>query len=121
VDTTVTVGYSWKKFWHANFGDNEVHSNPLLTPYANQLSFTLGLGNAQHRGWNAAGTVAYDVREAKLLYEEAQVTYNTDCCGFSAQYRRINVGLRDETQLFIAFAIANVGTFGTLRKQDTLF
>jgi LPS-assembly protein len=121
VDTSVDVGYTFKKNWHANFGDNEVHSNPLLTPYANQYHFTLGLGNAQRRGWNAAGTVAYDVREQKLLYEEAQVTFNTDCCGFSAQYRRINVGLRDETQLFISFAIANVGTFGTLRKQDTLF
>ena len=63
----------------------------------------MGLGDAQRRGWNAAGTLAYDVRENRLLYEEAQVTYNTDCCGFSAQYRRINVGLRDETQLFISF------------------
>jgi LPS-assembly protein len=121
VDSSLDMGYSFKKHWHANFGDNEVHSNPLLTPYANQYHFTLGLGDAQRRGWNTAGTVAYDVRQNKLLYEEAQVTYNTDCCGFSAQYRRINVGLRDETQLFIAFAIANVGTFGTLRKQDQLF
>ena len=27
-----------------------------------------------------------------------QVTYNTDCCGFSVEYHRYNVGIRDEGQ-----------------------
>jgi len=120
VDMSLEVGYRFKNYYF-NAGDNEVHSNPLLTPYADQYHFTLGLGDPQHRGWNAAGSVAYDVRQNKALYETAQITYNTDCCGFSAEYRRINVGLRDETQFFVAFAIANVGTFGTLKKQDRLF
>ena len=121
VDMSLEVGYRFLKNYYFNAGDNEVHSNPLLTPYADQYHFTVGLGDSQHRGWSAASSVAYDVRQDKLLYETLQVTYNTDCCGFSAEYRRINVGLRDETQFFVAFAIANVGTFGTLKKQDRLF
>jgi len=49
------------------------------------------------------------------------VTYNTDCCGISVEYRRFNVGVRDDTEYRIAFAISNVGTFGNLRRQDRIF
>jgi LPS-assembly protein len=49
------------------------------------------------------------------------VTYNTDCCGFSVQYHRYNIGTTDRSQLRIAFAVANIGSFGTLRKQDRMF
>ena len=49
-----------------------------------------------------------------------QVTYNTDCCGISVEYRRFNIGTRDDTQYRIAFAVSNVGTFGTLKKQERI-
>jgi hypothetical protein len=51
----------------------------------------------------------------------AQVACNTDCCGFGVQHRRVNFGIRDETQFRFAFAIGNLGTVGPLRKQDRLF
>ena len=63
-------------------------------------------------GFNAV----YDYRKQLLLYATSQVTYNTDCCGISVQFGRINTGVRDETLFRIAFSIANVGSFGTLRK-----
>ena len=81
----------------------------------------MGFGDPQHRGWNAATSVAYDRGQNYLQYMTTQVTYNTDCCGLSVEYRRINAGVRDETQFYISFAIANVGAFGTLKKQDRLF
>ncbi len=121
VDSTVEVGYRWKGKYYVNAGDNFINSNPLLTPYADQWRFTVGFGDPQHRGWNAATTVAYDVVENYLQYMVAQVTYNTDCCGLSFEYRRFHAGLRDESQYYISFAIANVGAFGTLKKQDRLF
>jgi len=120
VDSSVEVGYRWKKYY-ANAADNEVHSNLLLTPYADQYRVTVGIGDPQRRGWNVASSMAYDVRQDFLQYAGAQVTYNTDCCGFNVEYRRIHAGLRDETQISWSFAIANVGTFGTLKKQDRLF
>lgn len=121
VDSTVEVGYRWKNKYYVNAGDNLIRSNPILTPYADQWRFTVGFGDPQHRGWNAATSVAYDVKQNYLQYMTTQVTYNTDCCGLSVEYRRINAGLRDETQFYISFAIANVGAFGTLKKQDRLF
>ena len=59
--------------------------------------------------------------QAVVQFSTTQVTYNTDCCGISVQYRRFNFGVRDETQFRFAFAIGNVGTLGSLRKQDRLF
>jgi len=49
------------------------------------------------------------------------VTYNTDCCGFNVEYRRYNAGVRDESRIMFSFSIANVNTFGNLKKQDRLF
>ena len=54
-----------------------------------------------------------------MLYSTAQVTYNTDCCGISVQYGRF--GFRSEQVFRIAFSIANIGSFGTLKRQDRLF
>jgi LPS-assembly protein len=51
----------------------------------------------------------------------AQVTYNTDCCGFSVQYHRFSFGVRNENQFRVAFSVANIGSFGTLKKQERLF
>ena len=121
VDSTVEAGYRWKNKYYVNAGDNLIRSNPILTPYADQWRFMVGFGDPQHRGWNAATSVAYDVRQNYLQYMATQVTYNTDCCGLSVEYRRFHAGLRDESQIYISFAIANVGAFGTLKKQDRLF
>lgn len=121
VDSSLSVDYHfWKKYFFS-VGNFEAHTNPILTPYGNQYHFRTGFGDPQHRGWNAGIDVAYDYRENLLQYMTTQVTYNTDCCGFSVQYRRINVGIRDETKYYFSFSLANLGSVGTLRTQDRLF
>lgn len=120
VDSSLSVDYRWKKYFVsvANF---EAHTDPILAPYGNQYHFRTGLGDPQHRGWNAGVDVAYDYRLGIIQYTTAQVTYNTDCCGFSVQYRRFNFGIRDESKYYFSFSLANLGSVGTLRKQDRLF
>jgi LPS-assembly protein len=56
-----------------------------------------------------------------MQYNNTQISYNTDCCSFSVQYRRFAFGTRNENQFRFAFAIANIGSFGTLRRQERLF
>src|SRR5208283_5526756 len=109
----------WKNYF-ASVGDGNVNINPLLLqpPLVNQPNFRAGYGNQQHRGWNGAYAEVYDIHAKRTLTSSLQVTYNTDCCGFSVEYRRFNFGIRDETQWMFAFSIANIGTFGTLRTQD---
>jgi LPS-assembly protein len=63
----------------------------------------------------------YDRIREQLIYATTQVSYNTDCCGFSIQFRRFSFGLRNENQFRLSFAVANIGSFGTLRNQDRIF
>jgi LPS-assembly protein len=120
VDSTLSVDYRWQKYF-VSAGNNEVHNDPALTPNANQFQLRTGFGDPNHRGWNAAVVTVYDYRQAVILYSTAQVTYNTDCCGLSVEYHRYNVGIVDRSEWRVAFSIANLGSFGTLRKQDRVF
>ena len=104
-----------------SFGHTEVRTNPVVAPNSNQFRGLFGIGNPNKKGWNAAFSAYYDYTRAILQFATTQVTYNTDCCGFSFQYRRFNFGTRDETQYRVAFAISNIGTFGTLKKQERIF
>ena len=93
-----------------------MHNTPALSPSANQFRGTVGFGDLNRRGWNAAFQAIYDYRVGSLLYSVTQVTYNTDCCGFSVQVRRFGFGNRNETVPVLAFSVANIGCFGTLEE-----
>ena len=121
VDSDFSADYRWNKYF-ISAGHNEVHNDPaLLAPAANQFTGRFDYGDANRRGINLGVIAVYDYRKQLLRYATSQVTYNTNCCGISVQLGRINAGIRDETLFRIAFSIANVGSFGTLRKQDRLF
>jgi LPS-assembly protein len=108
-------------------GDSLVRADPVLHAPANQLRFRSGFGDANRRGWSAAVDGVYDFDQGPqynkrvLLYTTAQVTYNTHCCGFSVQWHRFNYFGRNDNQFRVSFAISNISTFGTLRRQDRLF
>lgn len=93
----------------------------VLSPVSNQFRGMIGLGQENRRGWNAGFLAIYDYTVRTLQYANAQVTYNTDCCAYAFQYRRFAFGTRNENQFRFSFAIANIGSFGTLRRQDRLF
>lgn len=121
VNSTVSVDYRWAKYF-LSVGHNQVHTDPVLNTPVNQFHFRAGFGDLNHRGWNAGVDGIYDYRKLVLQYATTQVTYNTDCCGLSLQWRRFDIlGVRYENQFRIAFSVANLGTFGTLRRQDRIF
>jgi LPS-assembly protein len=116
---TIDVRSGFKFF---SLGHYDVKSDPILTPSANQLRALIGYGNDTKKGWNYGASVFYDYRKSLLQYTQAQVTYNTDCCGLSVQFRRIEIiGARNENQFRVAFALSNIGTFGTLKRQEKIF
>lgn len=104
-----------------SLGHTHVRSERLLSPSANQFRGLVGLGAENRRGWNAAFMSIYDYRLGTMQFANTQVTYNSDCCGFSVQYRRFSFGTRNENQFRIAFSVANIGSFGTLRRQERFF
>lgn len=117
-----TASADWRKgSYFVSIGHNEVHSDTNLLPSENQMRASFGVGNQTRRGWNAAFVAIYDYREAILQYAIVQATYNTDCCGFSVQFARLDFGSRNENQYRFAFAVANLGSFGTLKRQERIF
>jgi LPS-assembly protein len=120
VNSTVSVDYRWNQYF-VSVGHNQVHTDPLLNEPVDQFHFRVGVGDPNHRGWNAGIDSVYDLRQHYLQYATVQVTYNTDCCGLSVEWRRFDFGLRDESSFRVAFSIANLGSFGNLRRQDRVF
>jgi LPS-assembly protein len=96
-------------------------SEKKLAPPANQLRSALAYGQENKRGWIAGFNSIYDFRTGVMQFATMQVTYNTDCCGFSVQYRRFGFGTRNENQFRVALSIANIGNFGTLKKTERMF
>ncbi len=93
-----------------------------VPPLFDQIRAQLGYGSPTKRGWSAAANVGFD-REFNLLqYGAAQSSYNWDCCGLSFEYRRFSLGsVRNENQYRFAFTLANIGSFGNLKRQERLF
>ena len=120
VATTASVDWHKGNFF-VSVGHNEIKSETFLLPSEDQVRSSIGVGNRVRKGWNAAFVTVYDYKVGVLDYAILQGTYNTDCCGFSVQFVRFDFGTRDETQYRFAFAVANLGSFGTLKKQEQLF
>jgi len=88
----------------------------------NQYRAVLGYGSQNKRGFSSAFTMGLDARLTQLQYGSAQITYNWDCCGFNVEYRRFALAqVRNENQFRFSFSLANVGSFGNLRRGERLF
>ncbi len=119
-NSTVSVDTRFANYF-ISAGHTLVNTDPVLTAPSNQFRATLGWGDPNRKGLSAGISAYYDYKRSVLEFATVQMTYNTDCCGISAQYRRLNFGTRDESQIRFAFAISNIGTFGTLKRQERIF
>ena len=102
-------------------GHTVVRPNPVVTAPNNQINVLAAIGNQNRKGWNAGISAFYDLDRRILDFATTEITYNTDCCGITVEYRRYNFGTRDDTQYRLSFSIANVGAFGNLRKQERIY
>lgn len=99
-----------------------LQADPLLQPLSNQVRTLFGYGSLNRKGFNAAAGVSYDITNGLLQNQLVQVSYNGGCCGLAVEYRRISLGqVRTENQFRVAFIIANIGTFGNLRRQEKIY
>jgi len=126
VANVVNADYRWEHYF-VSIGQAQVRDDPpdspvtILTPTSGQFRGVIGYGDSNRRGLNAAMSFYYDYKMGALEYLAAQTGYNTNCCGINIQYRRLDFGGRDETQILGSFGIANIGSFGTLKRQERLF
>ncbi|HZU23054.1 MAG TPA: hypothetical protein VE998_09505, partial [Terriglobales bacterium] len=97
-----------------------------VTPEFNQYRLLLGYGHPDKRGLSLAGSIGYDNVFSALQYGTIQTSYNWNCVGLSFEYRRFSLNtsqgaVRVENQFRFALNLANIGTFGNLRRQERLF
>jgi LPS-assembly protein len=108
--------------WYATVAHFRLDANPILQPISNQVRTLFGYGSQNTEGFSAAAGVSYDFTNSALQSQLVQVSYNGRCCGLSLEYRRIALGqVRTENQFRVAFIIANIGTFGNLRRQERIY
>jgi LPS-assembly protein len=102
-------------------GHYNLKTDPVLAPSANQFRGQIAYGGDNKRGWSFGFSAFYDYRLGVLQYSQTQVTYNTDCCGFSVQYRRFSIPTFSDNTFRVAFAISNIGSVGNLKRQERIF
>ena len=88
----------------------------------NQFRAALGYGRPNKRGFSAASSFGFDAESRVLQFISAQTTYNWDCCGVTLEYRSYSVAnVRNENLFRFTFTLANIGGFGSLRRQERLY
>jgi LPS-assembly protein len=87
-----------------------------------QFRAALGYGSLTRRGLSAAASLGFDSETRQLQFATAQTTYNWNCCGLTLEYRRYAIAnVRNENLWRFNFTLANIGSFGNLRKQERLY
>ncbi len=101
----------------------DINENPLvLQPRSNQVRALVGYGDQSRQGWNITAGVGYDFEEHFLQNQIVQVGYNGSCCGLQFEYRRIDIPtIREENSYRLALIIANLGSFGNIKRTDKIF
>jgi LPS-assembly protein len=91
----------------------------------NQLRLLLGYGSPTKAGLGIAANVGLDLNAGDsglVQYGALQGSYNWDCCGFSVEVRKYELGsVRNETVERFNFTLSNIGTAGNLRRAASLF
>jgi LPS-assembly protein len=126
LDKVTTIGTLLKvkpySEFYATVADFRLQGNPVVQPPSHQIRGVIGYGNQVRKGWNVAAGVSYDILSNTLLNQYVQVSYNGGCCGLSVEYGRFNLAtVRSENQFRVGLMLANIGTFGNLRKQERIF
>jgi LPS-assembly protein len=97
-------------------------TSSLVPAKFNQIRFLVGYGHPNKTGFGTAGSIGFDDQLGFLQYSAAQVSYNWDCCGVGMEYRRFALGnIRNENEFRFSLTLANVGSFGNMRRQERLY
>jgi LPS-assembly protein len=101
-------------------------TSSLLAPVSaqkfQQFRVALGYGALNKRGFSAATSFGIDAETGLLQFATVQTSYNWDCCGATVEYRRYDIAnVRNENLFRFTFTLANIGSFGNLRRQERLY
>ena len=108
--------------FYATVADFRLQGDPVVQPPSHQIRGIIGYGDLVRKGFNLSAGLSYDILTDTLLNQFVQVSYNGGCCGLSVEYGRFNLAtVRSENQFRVGLILANIGTFGNLRRQERIF
>jgi LPS-assembly protein len=108
--------------FYVTVADFRLQGDPIVEPPSNQIRAIIGYGGLTRQGFNFATGISYDILNSTLQNQFVMLNYNGGCCGLAVEYRRVDLGVvRTENQFRVAFVVANIGTFGNLRRLDKVF
>jgi LPS-assembly protein len=110
------------KEFYATVAEFRLQGDPVVQPPSHQIRSAVGYGDLVRKGLNVSVGLSYDILTDTLLNQFVQVSYNGGCCGLSAEYGRFNLAtVRSENQFRFGLILANIGTFGNLRRPEKIF
>jgi LPS-assembly protein len=103
-------------------GRFETDGEPSSTTRFSQIRVLFGYGTPTKAGLSTAANAGIDLKLGTVQYASVQSAYNWNCCGFSVEYRKYELGsVRNENAYRFNFTLANIGTAGNIRRADRLF
>jgi len=103
-------------------GRFETNGVPSSTTNFSQMRVLFGYGLPTKAGLSTAANAGIDLKLGTVQYATLQTSYNWNCCGFSVEYRKYELGsVRNENAYRFSFTLANIGTAGNLRRAERLF
>ncbi len=87
---------------------------------AHQVQGQLGYG-MPGTGFSASIALSYDIQTSKLLNSHTRASYMWDCCGIALELQQFDLGLRTERRFTFSFTLKGIGSFGSLKRPESLF
>ncbi len=86
-----------------------------------QIQGQVGYGSPA-RGFSASATLSYNIQTAQLLNSNSRFNYMWDCCGLAVEFNQFSLGtVRVETRFSFSFTLKGIGSFGNLKRPESLF
>jgi len=87
---------------------------------SNQIQGQVGYGSPL-RGLSASTTLSYNLLTTQLLNSQTRLNYMWDCCGIAAEFMQFDLGIRTESRFSFSFTLKGIGSFGNLKRPESLF
>jgi LPS-assembly protein len=104
----------------------------LAGTYVKTNALEAGMFNANHiqgqasyglptRGISASLTMSYNIQTSKLLNTQTRLNYMWNCCGLTMEFQQFDLGQRTESRFSFSFTLKGIGSFGNVRRPESLF
>ncbi len=88
---------------------------------SDQIQAQFGYGDPRQQGLWTSVTLSYNILTSQLLNSNSRISYMWDCCGLALEFQQYALGLRTETRFSFSFTLKGIGSFGNLKRPESLF